>query len=229
MKPAPFVVHRGIVAPLDLANVDTDAIFPKQYGRSIAASGFGPVLFDNWRYLDPGDLDSDHSLRRENPEFLLNREPYRHATILLARENFGCGSSREHAVWALRDFGFRALVAPGFASIFAGNALANGLLAMVLPSGDIDVLFDWARTQARPEATIDLPAQQLAAGGRRYGFDIDARSKQALLEGWDEIERTLLRRDAIGAFESRRLSEFPWLAGHPDIPFFRSTNQHGKP
>lgn len=212
MKPASFVTHRGIVAPLDAANVDTDAIFPKQYGRSITASGFGPVLFDNWRYLDPGDLDSDHSRRRENPGFVLNREPYRRATVLLARENFGCGSSREHAVWALRDFGFRAVVAPGFASIFADNARANGLLLVALPAGDVDALFDWARARVLPEVTIDLPAQWVVAGDRRYPFDVDARSKQSLLEGWDEIERTLQRRDAIAAFEARRLAEHPWLA-----------------
>ncbi|HLS56974.1 MAG TPA: 3-isopropylmalate dehydratase small subunit [Zeimonas sp.] len=212
MRPAPFVTHRGVVAPLDLANVDTDAIFPKQYGRSIAASGFGPILFDNWRYLDPGDLDSDHSRRRENPHFVLNREPYRHATVLLARENFGCGSSREHAAWALRDFGFRAIVAPSFASIFAGNALANGLLAIALRGSNVDALFAWVRAQALPEVVIDLPGQWLAAGERRFAFDLDARSKQSLLAGWDEIERTLQRRDAIGAFEARRLAEHPWLA-----------------
>jgi len=212
MRPAPFVTHRGVVAPLDLANVDTDAIFPKQYGRSIAASGFGPILFDNWRYLDPGDLDSDHSRRRENPDFVLNREPYRHATVLLARENFGCGSSREHAAWALRDFGFRAIVAPSFASIFAGNALANGLLAIVLRASDVDALFAWVRAQVVPEVVIDLPGQSLAAGERRFGFDLDARKKQSLLAGWDEIERTLQRRDAIRAFEARRLAEHPWLA-----------------
>lgn len=212
MKRAPFVTHRGIVAPLDVANVDTDAIFPKQYGRSIAASGFGPVLFDNWRYLDPGDLDSDHSRRRENPEFVLNCEPYRHATVLLARENFGCGSSREHAVWALRDFGFRAVVAPGFASIFAGNALANGLLPIVLAPAQVAALFDWTRAQALPEVAIDLPAQLLCAGERRLVFEIDARSKQSLIAGWDEIERTLQQRDAIRAFETRRLAQRPWLA-----------------
>ncbi|HQY28707.1 MAG TPA: 3-isopropylmalate dehydratase small subunit [Burkholderiaceae bacterium] len=212
MRPAPLVTHRGVVAPLALANVDTDAIFPKQYGRSIAASGFGPILFDNWRYLDPGDLDSDHSRRRENPDFVLNREPYRRATVLLARENFGCGSSREHAAWALRDFGFRAIVAPSFASIFAGNALANGLLAIALRASDVDALFAWVRAQALPEVVIDLPGQWLAAGERRFGFDVDARAKQSLLAGWDEIERTLQRRDAIGAFEARRLSEHPWLA-----------------
>ncbi|MCL4185832.1 MAG: 3-isopropylmalate dehydratase small subunit [Burkholderiaceae bacterium] len=212
MKPVPFVTHRGIVAPLDVANVDTDAIFPKQYGRSIAASGFGPVLFDNWRYLDPGDLDSDHSRRRENPEFVLNREPYRHATVLLARENFGCGSSREHAVWALRDFGFRAVVAPGFASIFAGNALVNGLLPIVLAPAQVAALFDWTRAQALPQVAIDLPAQLLCAGERRLVFEIDARSKQSLIAGWDEIERTLQQRDAIRAFETRRLAQRPWLA-----------------
>ncbi|HLT26364.1 MAG TPA: 3-isopropylmalate dehydratase small subunit [Zeimonas sp.] len=211
MKPAPFVTHRGIVAPLDAANVDTDAIFPKQYGRSIAASGFGPVLFDNWRYLDPGDLDSDHAKRRENPDFVLNREPWRRATVLLARENFGCGSSREHAVWALRDFGFRAVVAPSFASIFAGNAIANGLLTIALARDDVDALFGWARAQPVPEMVIDLPTQCLEAGGRRWHFDVDARAKESLLAGWDEIDRTLRHRDEIRAFEVRRLARHRWL------------------
>ncbi|MCD6673886.1 MAG: 3-isopropylmalate dehydratase small subunit [Burkholderiaceae bacterium] len=211
MKPPPFVTHRGIVAPLDAANVDTDAIFPKQYGRSIAASGFGPVLFDNWRYLDPGDLDSDHSKRRENPDFVLNREPWRRATVLLARENFGCGSSREHAVWALRDFGFRAIVAPSFASIFAGNAIANGLLTIALPSNDVDALFEWVCAQRVPEAEIDLPQQHLRAGGLEWRFDIAPRAKQSLLCGWDEIERTLQRSEEIRAFEARRLGGQPWL------------------
>lgn len=212
MKPQPFVTHRGIVAPLDAANVDTDAIFPKQYGRSIAASGFGPVLFDNWRWLDPGDLDTDHSKRRENPGFVLNREPYRRATVLLTRGNFGCGSSREHAVWALRDFGFRAIVAPSFASIFADNAVANGLLTIVLPAGAVDALFEWAGTEPVPEADIDLPQQRLRVGGRVLRFDVAPRAKQSLLAGWDEIERTLQRSDGIRAFEARRLALQPWLA-----------------
>ncbi len=211
MKPAPFVTHRGIVAPLDAANVDTDAIFPKQYGRSIAASGFGPVLFDNWRWLDPGDLGTDHSKRRENPQFVLNREPWRRATVLLARENFGCGSSREHAVWALRDFGFRAIVAPSFASIFADNALANGVLTVVLPADAVDTLFEWARTQRPLEAEVDLPQQRLRAGDREWRFDIAPRAKQSLLAGWDEIERTLQRSGEIRDFEARRLALQPWL------------------
>ncbi len=212
MKPEPFVVHRGIVAPLDLANVDTDAIFPKQYGRSIAASGFGPILFDNWRYLDPGDLDSDHSRRRENPDFVLNREPYRRATVLLARENFGCGSSREHAVWALRDFGFRAVIAPRFASIFADNARTNGMLAIELPAVEVAALFDWVRARPLPEVEIDLPRRCLRAGDREHAFGVDDRTRQSLLSGWDEIERTLQRRDEIAAFERRRLAGHPWLA-----------------
>ncbi|HEY0878152.1 MAG TPA: 3-isopropylmalate dehydratase small subunit [Zeimonas sp.] len=211
MKPPPFVTHRGIVAPLDAANVDTDAIFPKQYGRSIAARGFGPVLFDNWRWLDPGDLDTDHSKRRENPRFVLNREPYRRATVLLARENFGCGSSREHAVWALRDFGFRAIVAPSFASIFGDNAIANGLLTIVLPAGAVDALFEWVRSQQVPEVDVDLPQQRLGAGDREWRFEVAPRAKQSLLAGWDEIERTLQRSDEIRAFEARRLALQPWL------------------
>ncbi len=211
MKPAPFVTHRGIVAPLDRANVDTDAIFPKQYGRSIAASGFGPVLFDSWRYLDPGDLDTDHSRRRENPDFVLNREPYRRASILLVRANFGCGSSREHAAWALRDFGFRAIVAPSFASIFADNAVANGLLTIALSPADVHALFEWVRAQSLPEASIDLQLQRFRAGGREWRFEIAPRARQSLLAGWDEIERTLQRVDEIRAFEARHFAERPWL------------------
>ena len=213
-------MHEGVVAPLDIGNVDTDAIFPKQYGRSIAASGFGPVLFDNWRYLDAGDLDSDHARRRENPDFVLNREPFRRASVLLARDNFGCGSSREHAAWALRDFGIRALVAPSFASIFAGNAITNGLLPVVLPGEVVDALFAWARTDKEPRCRIDLVACRIDIAGRSLPFEIAARDRQMLLAGWDEIERTLQRRAAIAAFEDRRLREQPWLAaprsrGHP--------------
>ena len=200
-----------MVAPLDVGNVDTDAIFPKQYGRSIAASGFAAILFDNWRYLDPGDLDSDHAARRENPDFVLNREPYRHATVLLARDNFGCGSSREHAAWALRDFGIRVLIAPSFASIFAQNAITNGLLPIVLPGDVVDALFEWTRVEAQPRCRVDLVARRVDIGGRSHGIRIDARDRRMLLEGWDEIERTLQHRAAIAAFEQRRLSEQPWL------------------
>jgi 3-isopropylmalate/(R)-2-methylmalate dehydratase small subunit len=201
-----------VVAPLDVGNVDTDAIFPKQYGRSIAASGFGPVLFDNWRYLDAGDLDSDHSRRRENPDFVLNREPYRSATVLLARENFGCGSSREHAAWALRDFGIRALIAPSFASIFARNAVTNGLLPIVLPGDAVDALFGWARAEAVPRCRIDLTSCRLDIAGRSFDIRLGARDRRMLLEGWDEIERTLQHRAEIAAFEQQRLRDQPWLA-----------------
>ena len=201
-----------MVAPLDIPNVDTDAIFPKQYGRSIAASGFGPILFDNWRYLDAGDLDSDHAARRENPGFVLNREPYRRASVLLTRDNFGCGSSREHAAWALRDFGIRVLIAPSFASIFAHNAIANGLLPVVLPGDAVDALFEWARAETVPRCRADLVAGRLDIAGRSFEIRIDARDRRMLLEGWDEIERTLQHRDAIAAFEARRLREQPWLA-----------------
>ncbi len=201
-----------MVAPLDVGNVDTDAIFPKQYGRSIAASGFGPVLFDNWRYLDAGDLDSDHSSRRENPDFVLNREPYRSATVLLARDNFGCGSSREHAAWALRDFGIRALIAPSFASIFARNAVTNGLLPIVLPGDAVDALFGWARAEAVPRCRIDLTNCRLDIAGRSFDIRLDPRDRRMLLEGWDEIERTLQHRAEIAAFEQQRLRDQPWLA-----------------
>jgi 3-isopropylmalate/(R)-2-methylmalate dehydratase small subunit len=169
------------------------------------------VLFDNWRYVDRGDLGADHSKRRENAQFVLNREPYRRATVLLARENFGCGSSREHAVWALRDFGFRAIVAPSFASIFADNAVANGLPTIALPVQQVDALFDWVRSQALPEVDVDLPQQTLRAGALAWRFEIAPRAKQSLLAGWDEIERTLQRSDEIRAFEASRLALQPWL------------------
>ncbi|MGZ5847386.1 MAG: 3-isopropylmalate dehydratase small subunit, partial [Ramlibacter sp.] len=159
--------HAGTVVPLDRRNVDTDAIFPKQYGRSTARSGYGPVLFDNWRYLDPGDLDSDHAARRPDPAFVLNQPALRGATVLLARENFGCGSSREHAVWALRDYGFRAVVAPSFGDIFRQNCPLNGVAAIVLPAAAVDRLFALAQGGVLRVA-IDLHARRLEAAGESW-------------------------------------------------------------
>ncbi|HYD74713.1 3-isopropylmalate dehydratase small subunit [Ramlibacter sp.] len=203
--------HGGTVVPLDRPNVDTDAIFPKQYGRSTARSGYGPVLFDNWRYLDPGDLDSDHSRRRPNPDFPLNRPELRGATVLLARENFGCGSSREHAVWALRDQGFRAVLAPSFGDIFRQNCPLNGVAALVLAPAAVDRLF--ALAAAAPlRVEIDVLQRRVTAGGESFSFALSARETLLLTEDIDWIGATLAQRERIADFEQRRLAAQPWLA-----------------
>jgi 3-isopropylmalate/(R)-2-methylmalate dehydratase small subunit len=207
----PFTVFTGVVAPLDRANVDTDAIIPKQYLKSIKRTGFGPFLFDDWRYLDPGDLDVAPASRRPNPAFVLNQPRYRGASILLARENFGCGSSREHAVWALTDFGFRTVIAPSYADIFFSNSFKTGFLPIVLPKADIDALFAEAVAEGY-KLTIDLPAQAVVTpAGRRFGFEIDAFRKDCLINGLDEIGLTLKHAEAIRTFEARRRSQAPWL------------------
>lgn len=207
-----FTNHTGIMAPLDRAHVDTDAIIPKQYLKSIKRTGFGPYAFDDWRYLDAGGLDVPIDERRENPEFLLNQGPYRTASILLARENFGCGSSREHAVWALSDFGFRVVIAPSFADIFFNNSFKNGLLPIVLPEKCVDELFRVAGQGAGAVATVDLPAQTVGLDdGREFDFQIDAFRKENLLQGLDDIGLTLQYADAIQAFEERRREARPWL------------------
>lgn len=207
----PFEAVTGTVAPLDRANVDTDAIIPKQYLKSIRRTGFGPFLFDDWRYTTPGDLSIDPATRKPNPAFVLNRPEHRGATILLARENFGCGSSREHAVWALADFGFRAVVAPSFADIFFSNCHKNGLLPVVLAPADVDALFAAVARDATLAVTIDLPVQRVRWRGGEAGFAIDAGRKQKLLEGLDEIGQSLQHADAIRAYEARRKLEAPWL------------------
>ena len=206
-----FTQVTGKVAPLDRANVDTDAIIPKQYLKSIKKTGFGPFLFDDWRYLDKGDLDVDPATRRPNRAFVLNEARYAGASILLARENFGCGSSREHAVWALTDYGFRAVIAPSFADIFYNNSFKNGFLPVVLKAGEIDTLF--AEGAAPGYAlTIDLPAQTVTTpAGRAYSFEIDAFRKDCLVRGLDEIGLTLQNADAIRAYETKRKAEAPWL------------------
>ncbi|MDR3416251.1 MAG: 3-isopropylmalate dehydratase small subunit [Nevskia sp.] len=207
----PFTVVTGLVAALDRANVDTDAIIPKQYLKSIKRTGFGPFLFDDWRYLDPGDLDIDPATRRANPDFVLNQPRYRGASILLARENFGCGSSREHAVWALADYGFRAVIAPGFADIFFNNSFKNGFLPIVLAPDEVDALFREAGA-ADYRLTLDLPAQTVTTpSGRVLRFDIDPFRKDCLVRGLDEIGLTLQQADAIRAYEARRRAEAPWL------------------
>jgi 3-isopropylmalate/(R)-2-methylmalate dehydratase small subunit len=208
-----FTEHRGVVAPLDRANVDTDLIIPKQFLKSIRRSGFGPNLFDALRYLDEGQPDQDCSTRPLNPEFVLNQPRYRGASILLARKNFGCGSSREHAPWALLDFGFRAVVAPSFADIFYNNCFKNGLLAIVLPAEIIENLF--AAVAAAPgfELAIDLAAQTVQApDGAVHRFEIDAFRRHCLLNGLDDIGLTLQDAETIRAFERRHLAASPWLA-----------------
>jgi 3-isopropylmalate/(R)-2-methylmalate dehydratase small subunit len=207
-----FTPFTGVVAPLDRANVDTDAIIPKQFLKSIKRTGFGPYLFDEWRYLDRGEPEMDCSGRPLNPEFVLNDPRYRGATILLARENFGCGSSREHAPWALADFGFRVLIAPSFADIFFNNSFKNGLLPVVLSPAKVDHLFKLA---SGPEAlwlAVNLAAQELRLpDGEAIHFEVDAFRKHCLLEGLDDIGLTLQHVDEIRAYEARRRVEAPWL------------------
>jgi 3-isopropylmalate/(R)-2-methylmalate dehydratase small subunit len=210
----PFRLHTGLVAPLDRANVDTDAIIPKQFLKSIKRTGFGPNLFDEWRYLDRGEPGMDNGGRPRNPDFVLNQPRYAGASILLARRNFGCGSSREHAPWALADFGFRALVAPSYADIFFNNCYKNGVLPIVLSDAEVDRLF--AATAAFPgfTLTIDLEAQTVrsADGSLAYSFEVEPFRKHCLVNGLDDIGLTLQHADAIRAFEAKRLAEQPWLA-----------------
>ena len=207
-----FTVVDGLVAPMDRPNVDTDAIIPKQYLKSIKRSGFGPNLFDDWRYLDPGAPDIDNSTRRPNPDFVLNQKRYAGAEILLARENFGCGSSREHAVWALDDFGLRAVIAPSFADIFYNNSFKNGFLPIRLSADEVAVLFDECDENEGYRLTIDLEQQTVTSpSGKSFGFDIDEFRKHCLLNGLDDIELTLQHADAIRSYEEKRKSSAPWL------------------
>jgi len=208
----PFSVHKGIVAPLDRANVDTDAIIPKQFLKSIKKSGFGPNAFDEWRYLDHGEPDMDNSKRLKNPNFVLNQPRYQTASILLARQNFGCGSSREHAPWALLDYGFRVIIAASFADIFFNNCLKNGLLPICLASDIVDELFDQVSAISGYELEIDLPAQEIKQpNGKTLFFDIDEYRKYCLINGLDEIGLTLQHADKISAYEDSRRKQFPWL------------------
>ena len=207
-----FATVTGLTVPLDRPNVDTDAIIPKQFLKSIKRSGFGPNLFDEWRYLDHGEPGMDNSKRPLNPDFVLNQARYRNAAILLARENFGCGSSREHAVWALQDAGFRVVIAPSFADIFFNNCFKNGVLPIVLPADTVDTLF--AATMASPgyTLTVDLQAQQIHTPGQGViGFDIDLFRKDCLLRGLDDIGLTLQHAGDIRAFEQRQREAAPWL------------------
>jgi len=207
-----FTVLNGLAAPMDRANVDTDAIIPKQFLKSIRRSGFGPNLFDEWRYMDHGEPGMDNSKRPRNPNFVLNQERYQGAQVLLARENFGCGSSREHAPWALHDYGFRALIAPSYADIFYSNSFKNGLLPIVLDAGTVDRLFHEAAAQPGYKLRIDLPAQTVTTpGGEVFRFDIDPTRKNNLVNGLDEIGLTLAHRDEIAEYEDRHKHQQPWL------------------
>ena len=208
-----FRIHTGLVAPMDRDNVDTDAIIPKQFLKSIKKSGFGPNLFDAWRYLDEGEPGQDPATRRANPDFVLNQARYQGASVLLARRNFGCGSSREHAPWALQQYGFKALIAPSYADIFYNNCFKNGLLPIRLPEQDVATLFDEVAAFPVYRLTIDLERQVVARGnGVELPFEIEAFRKFCLLGGYDDIALTLRHAETIRAFEAERLRERPWLA-----------------
>ena len=207
-----FTSHTGITAPLDRANVDTDMIIPKQFLKSIKRSGFGPNLFDELRYMDEGQPDQDCSGRPLNPDFVLNQARYQGASIMLARENFGCGSSREHAPWALGDFGIRCVIAPSFADIFYNNCFKNGLLPIVLDEAQVDQLFKEVEAEQGYQLTVDLERQVVVTpSGTEFAFDVDAFRKHCLLNGLDDIGLTLQQADDIKAYETRRRQEAPWL------------------
>ena len=207
-----FTRHQGLVAPLDRANVDTDQIIPKQFLKSIRRTGFGPNLFDEWRYLDVGEPGRDNSKRPLNPDFVLNQPRYQGASVLLARENFGCGSSREHAPWALEEYGFRVLIAPSYADIFYNNCFKNSLLPIVLSDDEVDELFRQATVTEGYQLTIDLAGQTVTRpDGGTYRFEVDEFRKHCLLEGLDEIGLTLAHSDEIRAFEQRHRANQPWL------------------
>ena len=209
----PFSLHTGIVAPMDRENVDTDAIIPKQFLKSIRKTGFGPNLFDEWRYLDKGEPGQDPASRRLNPDFVLNQPRYAGASVLLARKNFGCGSSREHAPWAIEQYGFRALIAPSYAGIFFNNCFKNGLLPIQLSEMQVAELFDEAAAFPGYSLTIDLERQVIVKPqGQEIAFEVQAFRKFCLLNGLDDIGLTLRHRDKIKAFEAQRLTTKPWLA-----------------
>ena len=212
-----FTTHKGLVAPLDRENVDTDLIMPKQFLKSIKRTGFGPNLFDTLRYLDHGEPGMDNSTRPLNPDFVLNQPRYQGASVLLTRQNFGCGSSREHAPWALLQFGFRAILAPSFADIFFNNCFKNGLLPIVLPEAEISRLFEEVGAKEGYSLQIDLAQQKIIIdSGREIAFDIEPFRKHCLLNGLDDIGMTLQKADKIKAFEAGRLARHPWLVGQPN-------------
>ena len=207
-----FTQLNGLVAPLDRANVDTDAIIPKQFLKSIKRSGFGPNAFDEWRYLDHGEPGMDNSKRPLNPNFVLNKPRYQGASVLLVRDNFGCGSSREHAPWALEDYGFRAIIGPSFADIFFNNSFKNGLLPIKLPEAEVDTIFKQVEEHVGYSLDIDLDQQTITRpDGKKISFEIDGFRKHCLLNGLDDIGLTLQKADLIKAFEAKRRVEQPWL------------------
>jgi 3-isopropylmalate/(R)-2-methylmalate dehydratase small subunit len=207
-----FTIHQGLVAPMDRENVDTDAIIPKQFLKSIKRSGFGPNLFDEWRYLDHGEPGQDPASRKLNPDFVLNQPRYAGASVLIARQNFGCGSSREHAPWALQQYGFRAILAPSFADIFFNNCFKNGLLPIVLPDRAIAQLFDEVHAFPGYQLVVDLPRQVVVKpDGAELPFDIEPFRKECLIGGLDEIGLTLQHTDKIRAYEAQRIAAKPWL------------------
>ena len=207
----PINKHHGIVIPLDRANVDTDAIIPKQFLKSIKKSGFGPNLFDEWRYLDHGEPGINQKSRELNPDFILNKHNYRDGTILLARENFGCGSSREHAPWALLDFGIRVILAPSFADIFYGNCFKNGILPIQISEELTDLFFKKALSQIGLNLIIDLEKQLIIADDEKYDFKVDEFKKHCLIKGLDDIGLTLEHGKAIKGFENHYYKQYPWL------------------
>ncbi|WP_326536486.1 3-isopropylmalate dehydratase small subunit [Pseudorhodoferax sp.] len=208
-----FTIHKGLVAPMDRENVDTDAIIPKQFLKSIKKTGFGINLFDEWRYLDKGEPGVPESARKPNPDFVLNQPRYKGASVLLARKNFGCGSSREHAPWALDQYGFRAILAPSFADIFFNNSFKNGLLPIVLPEATIAQLFDECFAFPGYQLTVDLERQVIVRPqGEEIAFEVQPFRKYCLLNGFDDIGLTLRHADKIRAFEAERLAAKPWLA-----------------
>jgi 3-isopropylmalate/(R)-2-methylmalate dehydratase small subunit len=208
-----FTLHKGLVAPMDRENVDTDAIIPKQFLKSIRKTGFGQNLFDEWRYLDKGEPGQDPKSRKPNPDFVLNQPRYADASVLLARKNFGCGSSREHAPWAIDQYGFRALIAPSYADIFFNNCFKNGLLPIVLPEAQVAQLFDEVAAFPGYELTIDLERQVVVKPqGEEWPFEVQAFRKYCLINGLDDIGLTLRYKDKIAAFETERLATKPWLA-----------------
>ena len=208
-----FTIHQGLVVPLDRENVDTDAIIPKQFLKSIRRTGFGPNLFDEWRYLDKGEPGKPESARQPIPDFVLNQPRYKGASVLLTRRNFGCGSSREHAPWALEQYGFRAILAPSFADIFFNNCFKNGMLPIPLSEAEISQLFDEVNVTPGYTLTIDLPRQRVVTPqGREIPFDVQPFRKECLLNGWDDIGLTLRHKDKIATFEAHRLATKPWLA-----------------
>lgn len=205
--------HRGVIIPFNRANMDTDVLLPKQYLKSLKSVGFGDFLLDDERYLDPGEVDTPIAERRRNPDCILNQPPYTEGTVVLAQANFGCGSSREHAVWALRDYGVRVLIAPSYGDIFLNNSFNNGILPIVLQQADVDILFSMLQGGARMEAHVDVAARSLTVGAVRFRFELEEGRLQSLLQGLDEIGQTLLQYERIKAYELNRRIREPWVFG----------------